>query len=121
MLLDLIANARDALDEKDKQISDGRGQAANYRKSLKISTIYDPESETPCVQVRVSDNGIGLGEEQKEKILEPFFTTKEVGKATGLGLSISHGIIESHKGKIEVESKEWEGTTVQVILPTGDK
>jgi DNA-binding response OmpR family regulator len=119
--INLIANARDALDEKDKQISDGRGQVANYKKSLKISTIYDPESEKPCVQVRVSDNGIGLGEEQKEKIFEPFFTTKEVGKATGLGLSISHGIIESHKGKIEVESKEWEGTTVQVILPTGDK
>jgi signal transduction histidine kinase len=44
-----------------------------------------------------------------------------VGKATGLGLSISHGIIESHKGRIEVESKEYEGTTVRVILTIGDK
>jgi DNA-binding response OmpR family regulator len=119
--INLIANARDALDEKDKQISDGRGQVADYKKSLKISTIYDTGSETPCVQVRVDDNGIGLAEKQREKIFEPFFTTKEVGKATGLGLSISHGIIESHKGKIEVESKEWEGSSVQVILPTGDK
>jgi len=69
----------------------------------------------------VNDNGIGLTKEQKEKAFEPFFTTKEVGRATGLGLSISHGIVESHKGRIEVESKEYEGTTVRVILPIGDK
>ncbi len=119
--INLIANARDALDEKEKQISDGRSRITNYKKALNISTIYNPESEMPSVEVRVSDNGIGLAKEQKEKIFEPFFTTKEVGKATGLGLSISHGIIGSHKGKIEVETKEDEGTTVRVILPIGDK
>ncbi len=69
------------------------------------------------MEVLFSDNGIGLTEEQKGKIFEPFFTTREVGKATGLGLSISYGIIESHKGKIEVESKEGEGATVRVVLP----
>jgi two-component system NtrC family sensor kinase len=119
--INLISNARDALDEKEKRISDGIRQIADYEKRLKISTIYDTESEMSCLEVHVNDNGIGLTKEQQEKIFEPFFTTKEVGKATGLGLSISHGIIESHKGTIEVESKEWEGTTVRVIMPIGDK
>jgi DNA-binding response OmpR family regulator len=119
--INLIANARDALDEKEKGISDGICQIANYKKRLKISTIYATESEIPCLEVWVNDNGVGLTKEQKEKAFEPFFTTKEVGRATGLGLSISHGIIENHKGRIEMESKEYEGTTVRVTLPIGDK
>ena len=57
---------------------------------------------------------------QKEKIFEPFYTTKEVGKSTGLGMSISFGIIENHGGRIAVESEEGRGTTVRVILPAGD-
>ena len=118
--INLIANARDALAEKEKQIADGRLQITNYNKSLTISTTYNTEPEIPSVEVRFQDNGIGVSEEQKEKVFEPFFTTKEVGKATGLGLAISHGIIESHKGKIEMESKKNKGTTVRVILPTGD-
>ena len=119
--INLIGNARDAMDEKEKQISDGKLQITDYKKRLNISTIHNSQSEMPSVEVSISDNGVGLNEEQKEKIFEPFFTTKEVGKATGLGLSISHGIVESHKGKIELESKEYEGTTVRVILPIGDK
>ena len=115
--INLIANARDAMDEKEKQISDGRLEIANYKKTLNISTIHHPKSGVPSVEVLFSDNGIGLTEEQKGKIFEPFFTTREVGKATGLGLSISYGIIASHKGKIEVESKEGEGATVRVVLP----
>lgn len=70
-------------------------------------------------EVRFDDNGIGLIEGQIKKIFEPFFTTKEVGKAMGLGLSISHGIIESHQGRIEVESKANQGTIFRVILPVG--
>lgn len=65
----------------------------------------------------VKDNGTGMSREHKEKVFEPFFTTKEVGKATGLGLSISYGIIENHKGRIEIESTEGEGTAVTVMLP----
>jgi len=118
--INLIGNARDALDEKEKQISDGRFQITDYKKCLNISTIYNTESEIPCVEVRIRDNGIGLSKEQEERVFEPFFTTKEIGTAMGLGLSISHGIIESHKGKIELESKQNEGTTVRIILPTGE-
>lgn len=119
--INLISNARDALDEKEKQISNGKCPSEDYRKRLKITTILDQGAETACVQVRVSDNGVGLTEEERERVFEPFFTTKEVGKATGLGLAISHGIVESHKGKIDVQSEQWEGATVQVTLRTGDK
>jgi DNA-binding response OmpR family regulator len=119
--INLIGNARDAVDEKERQISDGRLQTANYKKRLNISTTYNSGSEMPSVEVRVTDNGIGFTEEQGERIFEPFFTTKEVGQGMGLGLSITHGIIESHKGTIEVEGKEGEGTTVRILLPVGDK
>ncbi len=118
--INFISNARDALGEKEKQISEGGSESANYKKHLNISTVYNPESEMPSVEVRFTDNGVGLKEEQKERIFEPFFTTKEVGKAMGLGLSICHGIIESHKGEILTESKAGEETTFRVILPIGD-
>ena len=113
--INLITNARDALDEKGEQISGGRLQIADYKKNINISTTYNPESK--LVEISVGDNGIGMSEEVKPKVFEPFFTTKEVGKATGLGLSICYGIIKSHKGQIEVESKEGEGTAVKVTLP----
>ena len=118
--INLISNARDAADEKEKQISEGKLQMANYQKHLNISTHYHPESETPAVDIRFNDNGIGLVTEHEVKIFEPFFTTKEVGKAMGLGLSISHGIIESHKGAITLKGNAEAGTTARVILTTGE-
>lgn len=118
--INIISNARDALAEKEKQITDGKLQITNYNKSLIISTTYNTESEIPSVDVRFQDNGIGFAMEQKKRIFEPFFTTKEVGKGMGLGLSITHGIIESHKGTVEVEGKAGEGVAFRIILPIGD-
>jgi len=115
--INLIGNARDALDEKEKKIAAGEIQVSDYRKKLGITVTHNPRGEIPGVVVRFEDNGIGLKEEQVHKIFEPFFTTKEVGKGMGLGLAISHGIIENHKGKIEVESESVVGTTFRVLLP----
>jgi signal transduction histidine kinase len=70
------------------------------------------------VMVEVIDNGHGIPEDVLPRIFDPFFTTKEVGKGTGLGLSISYKIVESHGGRIEVESKPGVGTRFRVILPT---
>lgn len=69
------------------------------------------------VMVEVSDNGHGIPEELLSKIFDPFFTTKQVGKGTGLGLSIVYKIVESHGGRIEVDSKQGVGTRFRVILP----
>ncbi|HSR70637.1 MAG TPA: ATP-binding protein [Acidobacteriota bacterium] len=67
--------------------------------------------------IEIEDNGKGIDQEHLNKVFEPFFTTKPVGKGTGLGLSISYGIIQQHKGKIEVESRPGKGTRFRVELP----
>jgi signal transduction histidine kinase len=64
----------------------------------------------------IEDNGRGMSEEVMQHIFEPFFTTKDVGSGTGLGLSISYSIIEKHKGKIMVKSKEGKGTAFTIVL-----
>jgi signal transduction histidine kinase len=73
--------------------------------------------EGQTVTVSIKDSGPGISVEQQKKIFDPFFTTKPIGEGTGLGLSISHGIIERHKGKIEVDSTPGLGTTFTVSLP----
>ena len=69
------------------------------------------------VIIEIADQGCGIPQKQLKNVFDPFFTTKEPGKGTGLGLSISNSIIENHYGKLEIKSKEGEGTTVKVILP----
>jgi two-component system NtrC family sensor kinase len=115
--INLITNARDAVEEKGKRIAADKGKVSDYKKVITISTRCSSKNKATSLEVAVVDNGIGIAEGQKEKILEPFFTTKEVGKSMGLGLSISYGIIENHKGTIKVESNEGEGCGFSVMLP----
>ncbi len=70
------------------------------------------------IEVVVVDNGVGMSEAIKQKVLEPFFTTKELGKGVGLGLAICKEIIRSHHGKLEIESQEGKGSTFRIQLPT---
>lgn len=112
--INILSNARDALDEKSGAAK-GTSGAARFGKRLRISTTHDPGAKK--VEVAFADNGAGMSPGQKQKIFEPFYTTKDVGKATGLGMSISYGIIESHKGSIEVESSPQVGSVIKVILP----
>jgi two-component system NtrC family sensor kinase len=115
--INLITNARDAVEEQGKRLAADKGKVSDYKKVITISTRCSNKNKAPSLEVAVVDNGIGIAEGQKEKILEPFFTTKEVGKSMGLGLSISYGIIENHKGTIKVESNEGEGCGFSVLLP----
>ncbi|MEP5105993.1 MAG: ATP-binding protein, partial [Ekhidna sp.] len=79
-------------------------------------TIYTEEADNE-VFVRIKDNGVGIPEELKNRIWEPFFTTKEVGVGTGLGMSITYGIIEKHGGKIDLTSEVGKGTEFVINLP----
>jgi len=74
-------------------------------------------TEGDMMYISIADNGPGMPEEVRKRIFEPFFTTKIVGEGTGLGLSISFGIVEEHRGKIEVESEMGKGTRFVISLP----
>jgi signal transduction histidine kinase len=73
--------------------------------------------EDDRVAVSFNDTGIGIPIDVKDKIFEPIFTTKEVGRGMGLGLSIAYGIISDYGGTIQVESREGEGTTFKLTFP----
>src|SRR5690554_4827180 len=73
------------------------------------------------VRIEIHDNGMGMPDHVKDKVLEPFFTTKEVGRGTGLDLSIVYTVIENHKGRLEIFTELGEGTNFVIILPVNQK
>jgi signal transduction histidine kinase len=91
--------------------------AMNSRGTLTVRSARNPERMDELV-VEFMDTGTGIRKEELSKIFEPFYTTKGPGRGTGLGLSICYGIIEDHRGRIEVESQIGVGTTFKVYLPT---
>jgi len=98
--------------------------AATRRKGLASKDGYEPTLSAATkdlgdsVEIRIRDNGTGIPPEVKERMFNPFFTTKPVGEGTGLGLSISHDIIvKQHAGSIEVDTKPGEFTEFKIVLP----
>lgn len=104
VFMNLITNALQAVSIKKQQ---------NQEEFLSVKTWFDNSH----VFISIKDSGIGMTEATQQRIFEPFFTTKDVGEGTGLGLSIVFGIIEKHKGVINVNSKFGEGTEFIIILP----
>lgn len=91
-------------------------QHAMASRPERILTVRVIDGKTNAI-IELQDTGTGMPEEIKKHIFEPFFTTKPSGQGTGLGLSVSYGIIESHKGTIEVESEMDKGTKFIIKLP----
>jgi two-component system, NtrC family, sensor kinase len=98
--------------------------AATKRKEQDNSDSYEPTLTASTknlgdkVEIRIRDNGFGIPPEVREKMFNPFFTTKPAGEGTGLGLSITHDIIvKQHSGSIEVDTQPGEYTEIKVILP----
>src|SRR6266481_1820645 len=92
--------------------------AMNSRGVLTVRTRRNPE-RTDEIMAEFIDTGTGIRQEDLPKIFEPFFTTKPQGRGTGLGLSVAYGIVEEHRGRIEVESQMGVGTNFKVFLPVG--
>jgi len=80
---------------------------------LTLRTSLDSNDQ---IKIEVGDTGCGISEENLHKLFTPFFTTKVKGKGVGLGLAVAYGIIQRHKGRIEVQSEEGKGTTFTIYL-----
>ena len=102
-----MTNAFYAVDEKKKQRTPG------YEPTVSVSTKKVGDK----VLISVTDNGNGIPEAIKEKIFQPFFTTKPTGQGTGLGLSLSYDIVKAHGGELKVETIEGEGTIFIITVP----
>lgn len=111
-LLNLCVNARDAMPN---------GGNLTIRSSITSGEFLRrrfPEANADSyVCISVADTGVGMSDETRSRIFEPFFSTKERGRGTGLGLAVVHGIVKSHKGIVEVTSEHDNGTTFSLYLP----
>jgi signal transduction histidine kinase len=88
-------------------------QSRNYLPKLTVTS----KKEGKTITITVRDNGPGILDEIKEKILQPFFTTKKGTEGTGLGLSITNDIIKAHGGELNIESQVGEGTAFIIQIP----
>ena len=109
VLLNLISNGFYAATKRKAETNGG-----DYEPTLAAAT----KNLGDCVEITIRDNGTGISADVKEKMFNPFFTTKPAGEGTGLGLSISHDIVvKQHGGSIEVETQPGEFTEIRIILP----
>jgi len=107
VILNLINNAFYAVNEKAKL------QAVNFEPLVIVQT----KKLSDRIEIVVKDNGNGIPKPIKEKIFQPFYTTKPTGQGTGLGLSLAYDIVKAHGGEIKVKSQEGEGSAFIVELP----
>jgi|GEM_PF-2312427 len=108
VMLNLFNNAFYAVNQKQKTA------VADYKPAVSVTTSV----ENGQVTIKVKDNGIGIPDSIKEKIMQPFFTTKPTGEGTGLGLSLTYDmVVKGHGGSIQIDSKEGEGSEFIISLP----
>jgi PAS domain S-box-containing protein len=103
LFLNLLTNAGDAMPQGG---------------TLTLRTAADTLADgKPAVRIEVADTGVGIPAEHLDRVLEPFFTTKEEGKGTGLGLAICRRVVQDHHGALQITSEVGRGTTVRLLLP----
>jgi signal transduction histidine kinase len=108
VMLNLFNNAFYAVNQKKKTAT------PDYKPEVSVTT----STENGQVVIKVTDNGIGMPDTIKEKIMQPFFTTKPTGEGTGLGLSLTYDmVVKGHGGSIQVNSVEGEGSEFIIQLP----
>jgi PAS domain S-box-containing protein len=113
VFMNIIANGIDAIEERYEKLFVEESEANPGIIMIATKVICQK-----MVSIEISDNGMGMPQTVIDRIFNPFYTTKEVGKGTGLGMSISHSIVvEKHKGKIECTSEIGRGTTFRIQIP----
>ncbi len=117
VLMNLATNARDAMPEGGSfTIST---EAVNLGEDF--FRVHGQGKPGRYAMITAADSGVGMDEKIKQRIFEPFYTTKEVGKGTGLGLAMTYGIIKQHNGFIDVASEPGKGTSFRLYLPVASR
>jgi PAS domain S-box-containing protein len=122
ILVNLVVNANHAINKQSDK---------SFGKKLRISTKeiemtramtakYPGSQQGHYIEIELSDTGIGMSEETKQNIFEPFFSTKKEGEGTGLGLATVYGIVKQNKGYIYIDSYKGEGTTFKIFWPLAE-
>jgi signal transduction histidine kinase len=134
VILNLINNAFYAVNKRSKDIEraaspsgagdkGGQVQENMYAPTVSITTSLTTNSQQPTANsqllIAIKDNGSGIPAQIKDKIFQPFFTTKPTGQGTGLGLSLAYDIVKAHGGELTLESKEGVGTEFTIRIPIG--
>jgi two-component system, cell cycle sensor histidine kinase and response regulator CckA len=109
IIMNLSVNARDAMPKGGKLTIETKNIILSNRREGMEPGIY--------LQLSVIDTGVGISEEVKQHLFEPFYTTKEIGKGTGLGLATVYGIVNQNAGKVNVISEKNQGTTFEILFP----
>ncbi|MEY2505481.1 MAG: hypothetical protein QOG27_1761, partial [Verrucomicrobiota bacterium] len=112
VLLNLCVNARDAMPNGGTLTL-----STSITAGAELTEMFSGVNAESYACVRVRDTGIGMSRQVKSHIFEPFFTTKERGKGTGLGLSVVYGVVNNHRGFVQVESEPGAGTSFIIYLP----
>jgi nitrogen-specific signal transduction histidine kinase/CheY-like chemotaxis protein len=118
VVLNLLRNAAEALGGREGELLLATGTTTCTRERLEEAVFSGNAREGPYAFIEVRDSGCGMSRETVQRMFDPFFSTKFVGR--GLGLSAVFGVVRSHGGAIEVSSEVGRGTTCRVLLPTAD-
>lgn len=115
IMMNLCINASQAMEQTGGIITISMEKIVSDKKS---TDNFCNLTKKEYVQITVSDTGPGIDPEIIDRIFDPYFTTKEIGKGSGMGLAVVHGIVKNHNGTISVKSKPCKGSTFTILLPS---
>ena len=124
VIVNLLSNARHAVEARfennntfSKRISVTLTLSQSDEHAIRLQSHYNRKPCSQVIVLEVEDNGVGMDQTTKDRCLEPFYTTKEVGEGTGLGLSVSNGIFKRMKYHLEIESSVGLGSVFRILIP----